>query len=183
MARTSLGSPDHALFRSSAMFIDEAWRIFLNLFMRVIRAECASTSFADAPAGTGGCDMRCRLLAGSRNMSLYCGRKIFWPSVLRFMVGYAGIARTSDTSPLSSAGAYEDAEVTLPFREAFGYGVLLSLPNPLMTLDSLVFLEDAFLPFLRIDAMLGSPNSSSSSSKPNVSPSSSQALLVSERKL
>lgn len=87
MARTSEGKPDQAESRSSGREIVEDWRIFLNLFIRVIRAEWASISFAEALGGMVGCAIRWRLLAGSRRMSLYCGRRIFWPSVGFLVVG------------------------------------------------------------------------------------------------
>ena len=153
MARTSEGRPDHAEFLSSASEIEEACRILLNLLMRVIRAECASRFLDVALAGTGAWLMRCREFAGSRRMSLYCGRRIL-PSVVLLAEGYVGMARASATSPLSNAHAASVLVAWFPFCR------LGRLEPP----GSLPFLFDNRLPFLRVEAMLGSPNSSSSSS-------------------
>lgn len=88
--------------------------------------------------------------------------------------------RSDATSP--SFNAQLASELGWPFLEPL---LLLvpAKPGLLPPPGSLPFLFDIRLPFLRMFAILGSPNSSSSSSTPNWSSSSPQALSDSGRKL
>lgn len=173
MARTSSGKPDQAESRSSVKDMELACSMRLNLLMRLIRAECSSTSFGEALSGTGGWLIRCKELAGSRRISLYCGLRIF-PSAL-FAEGYEGKSLSSAMSPLS-----------LRVHEGVKAGVRVDIVGTLED-ESDLALAFCFWPLLRMLAILGKPNSSSSSSKAKASWSGRSAgahsLLVLPKKV
>jgi len=141
--------PDHAAERSWVRLTVLACRILLNLSTLVCRVECASSSFAVAPAVSGLCSIRCNEFAGSLKTSLYCGRKIFSPTFFP-MIGYCGPPLSSPISTLLDTlwGVGLDAEGKYP--KADGGCILVPLP------------EGDFFEYLAL-VKLGRPNSSSSS--------------------
>jgi len=159
MARTSDGTPDHAKSLRSERDTVLACNIFLNLLILAVRDACSSICFAVAFAGMEACVIRWREFAGSRSISWYWGRSIF-PSTF-FAVGYVGIPLSSAMSPLSIPRHAKDPDT-----------VLALLPPASFAFDGCFR-----LPFLRMFAILGRPNSSSSSSNmsPSCSSSSSQS--------